>query len=373
MAVSCKEAEEKVTLVSIQVITYPEKKSFLVDELFDPSGLVVMGHYSDGIAKQIYNYTLSPVNMSVAGKKTITVTASGIETTFTVLVIDPAAPVVLESIQITVYPDKTDYVKGELFNPSGLVVMGHYSDGSAKQIYNYTLSPIDTSVAGVKTITVTASGEITTFTVLVIDPAPVVLESIQITVYPNKTNYVKGELFNPSGLVVMGHYSDGSAKQIYNYTLSPVDTSVAGVQTITVTASEKTATFTVLVVDPGVLDSIQITVDIGFDRKEVVIYGIPNGQEDNILIYWNKKSLNTPNVGGNAAKPHEITLSFSTDYTSVQWYVDNTRTYTYNNIITIKAEDYTLDIPHNITFIGVINGVRYSRTLTFTVLKQGDI
>jgi hypothetical protein len=54
-------------------------------------------------------------------------------------------------------------------------------------------------------------------------------------------------------------------------------------------------------------------------------------------------------------------------YSNIKWYVDGQEYPGSFNIITIKAVDYTLKIPHSITFVGTKNNVEYSRIITFTV------
>ena len=47
----------------------------------------------------------------------------------------------LKSISITNPPDKTQYLTGETFDPTGMVVTATYSDGSTENITDYTISP----------------------------------------------------------------------------------------------------------------------------------------------------------------------------------------------------------------------------------------
>ena len=79
-------------------------------------------------------------------------------------------------------------------------------------------------------------------------PGPKVLESISVT-GPTTTQYDVGATFDPAGLVVTAHYSDGTTAVIEagQYTLSDVDMSAAGEKTVTVTYEDKTATFTIKV------------------------------------------------------------------------------------------------------------------------------
>lgn len=74
-------------------------------------------------------------------------------------------------------------------------------------------------------------------------------ESIEITL-PDKTSYIVGEEFDPSGLVVMGHYTNGVEQEISFYDISGF-TCELGKNNITVTVGEKSAVFYVTVHDEG--------------------------------------------------------------------------------------------------------------------------
>lgn len=75
-------------------------------------------------------------------------------------------------------------------------------------------------------------------------------ESIEVTTLPNKTSYIVGEEFDPSGMVVMGHYDNDITQRIRNYTISGY-TGDLGKNNITVAVGEKSAVFYVTVHDEG--------------------------------------------------------------------------------------------------------------------------
>ena len=79
-------------------------------------------------------------------------------------------------------------------------------------------------------------------------PGSAVLESISVS-GPTNTQYDVGDTFDPSGLVVTAHYSNGTTQVIAEgqYTLSEPDMSTAGEKVVTVTYKDKTATFTIKV------------------------------------------------------------------------------------------------------------------------------
>jgi len=165
---------------------------------------------------------------------------------------------ILFNIIITQEPYKTTYYVNEQFDSAGLVVTACYLDDSTKKVTDYTLSKPDMSTSGTKTVNVIYLGKTADFNITV-NPAPqgVTLSSIEVTQNPVKTSYYVNETFNPSGLVVTANYSDGTSKQVNDYSLSTPVMSTAGTKTITVTYEDKTAVFNISVTaDEGALGVI---------------------------------------------------------------------------------------------------------------------
>ncbi len=188
------------------------------------------------------------IHANNSGDTVITATTTnGMEYQFTVHI------KAVKEIAVTTNPTKLDYLLGEKFEPKGLAVKVVYDDGSSKLITDYTLSGFNSSVEGTNTITVswnalTGRNYTTKFTLNIIDPNPK-LQSIYIDTLPFRTLYNRGVQLDTSGMSVKGNYSDGAVKEITDYTLSSINVLKLGEQTITVTSGEKTAEFTVTVVN----------------------------------------------------------------------------------------------------------------------------
>ena len=71
------------------------------------------------------------------------------------------------------------------------------------------------------------------------DPAVGVLTGIAVTSAPTKVLYAIDESFSSAGLVVTATYSDASSQAVNSYSMSPADTSTAGIKTLTITYSER--------------------------------------------------------------------------------------------------------------------------------------
>ena len=77
--------------------------------------------------------------------------------------------------------------------------------------------------------------------VFVEEPEEVVLESIEVTKQPDKVEYVAGENFDPTGMEITAHYSDGNYKELSDseYIVLDGDNLVAGQLTVTIHHTDK--------------------------------------------------------------------------------------------------------------------------------------
>ena len=78
------------------------------------------------------------------------------------------------------------------------------------------------------------------------DPEPTVvsLTNIKVTKAPTKTTYKVGEKFDKKGMVVTAEYSDGTSKEITNYTYTPSGELKATDEKVTISYTEEEITKT---------------------------------------------------------------------------------------------------------------------------------
>lgn len=154
----------------------------------------------------------------------------------------------ITGIAVSKMPDKTTYYQGELFDATGLEVSKSYSDGALEAITDYELSGFDSSSAGTKAITVTASGKTTTFEITVSEAS---ITAISVTTMPTKVNYHIGKEFDSTGIVVTATTSDGNTIDVTkDCTYSGFDSSSPKQCGITVTYGNFTCTFEVTIMQP---------------------------------------------------------------------------------------------------------------------------
>ena len=257
-----------VKATKIEIISLPTKLKYKNGESFDSSGLVVTATYSDGTVQETTDYTLSSPDMSSAGTKTVTITYGDQTATFDIEVI------AISKIEITTLPNKLEYRKNETLDTTGLVVSTVWTDGSKEVLADgYTVSDLDSTETGEKTITITYQDFTATFTVEVVADA----SGIRISHYPTKVYYKIGELLDLTGLVVVVVRQDGTEKEITDYTVSGFDSSKVGVKTITVSYQTE-------------IDGIETF--IGYDEFEIkVTKDGKNPFEDNtdpinVKVHW---------------------------------------------------------------------------------------
>ena len=220
----------------IAVTTQPNKKTYYIGEAFDPAGMVVTATFADDTTENVTNdCTFSPTSIS---KDTTAITVNyqraGIQKTTSV----PVTVRVLSSIEITTPPTKTAYKYGEIFDPTGMVVTAHYTDGQSRTVTGYAFSP--NTALGMSNTTITISyteGDVTKTDTQTITVAKV-LDHIAVTTPPSRTSYFSGENFSTAGMVVTAYYTDDSSAAVSGYTYSPTGALAAGNNTITISYSE---------------------------------------------------------------------------------------------------------------------------------------
>ena len=126
----------------------------------------------------------------------------------------------LESIEVTKNPDKLLYEDGEAFDPTGMVITAHYTDGTSAPVNDYYWDWTGSLFYDITSIRISyTEGEITSNVDLTITVNPE-LEQLEVLTPPAKTVYNEGELFDPTGMVVQATYSNNTTEIITNYTVN---------------------------------------------------------------------------------------------------------------------------------------------------------
>lgn len=151
--------------------------------------------------------------------------------------------VTLTRIDVTTQPERTSYMEGEEFNPTGMVVTASYSNGSAKEISGYTYSPNGQLAVTDTNITVTYQGKTVTVSITVISESSDV-KGIEVTTPPTKTHYFDDQEFVQAGMEVSAVYEGNVKIPLSASEYTAVESN--GIITITYNAdNSKTAPFAV--------------------------------------------------------------------------------------------------------------------------------
>lgn len=131
---------------SLTIATPPNKTVYKSGETFDPTGMVVVANYGEGLMANVTGYTVSPsVLTDGVSEVVITYTEGRITKTATVAV---TVEKVLVSIAITTQPTKTVYQYQESLDPTGMVVTATFSDGGTANVLDYTYPTTNFSTLG---------------------------------------------------------------------------------------------------------------------------------------------------------------------------------------------------------------------------------
>ena len=239
---------ESVSVDSISVNKAPDKTEYVEGQKFDPTGMVVVANYANGTSREIDDYTYTPSgNLAISDNKvTISYTEAGL--TFTTSQNITVVSISLDSISINKLPDKTQYVERELLDVTGMEVAATYNNGETKLVTDYTYTP-DTNLTLADTTVVVSYTEkdvtrTASFNIVVSENTTPKLVSISINKAPDKTDYVEGDAFDATGMVVSANYSDGSIKSVSGYTVTPSVNLTVSDNKVTVSYTEEGITCT---------------------------------------------------------------------------------------------------------------------------------
>ncbi|MEI3536063.1 MAG: bacterial Ig-like domain-containing protein, partial [Bacilli bacterium] len=124
--------------------------------------------------------------------KEIIITYEGKEVKINITVSKPASA--LSKIEITTNPTKMNYIVGEIFDPTGMIITATYEDNTTSIVEDYTLSVTGALKSTDTNIVITYNGKTTT---LVIQIKKVVLDETDYTIasvlsFTDANNYKLG-------------------------------------------------------------------------------------------------------------------------------------------------------------------------------------
>ncbi|MBQ9802559.1 MAG: bacterial Ig-like domain-containing protein [Clostridia bacterium] len=253
-------------LISIAIISSSIKTTILTGETLDTSTLQVTATFEKG-SKTVSasELTISAIDTSTAGNKTLTVSYGDKSTSIIIKVEDPPH---ITGIEVDGDSIDTTVEEGETVDVTNLKVYAVYSNGTRELLANsaLTITQPNTETVGDKVLVIAYGSFEKRIPVSAVPPT---LESIKLNAGSYATKLVILDTFATDGITATAYYSNDTSKQLTaaQLTITPVDTATAGEKTLTVTYEGKTdsATVTVLGVTSVVIDksSIKTTLTQG--------------------------------------------------------------------------------------------------------------
>ena len=209
-------------LASIEVTKKPDKLLYEYGDLFDPTGIVITAHYTDGTSAPVNDYFWDWTGSLFYDITSIRISYTEGEITSNVdlaITVNPE----LEQLEVLTPPAKTVYNEGELFDPTGMVVQATYSNNTTEIITNYTVNfvgGLPTYGKASRDIDIEISytyGRETEYayqTVTVNRTEERTLTGLSINTSPDKLVYEEGESLNLSGLILIATYDNGKSVQV---------------------------------------------------------------------------------------------------------------------------------------------------------------
>ena len=267
-------------LNNIEVLSKPTKLSYIQNyETLNLSGGKLKVTYNDNTTETIdmTNVQTTGFDNSTLGTKTITVTYEGKTATFNVSIVEKQAT----KIEVITKPTKLSYIQNyETLNLSGGKLKVTYNDNTTETIdmTNVQTTGFDNSTLGTKTITVTYEGKTATFELTII--SRIELISISINKTSGQLNVGQSEdvivTYNPTNThddkTVLWTTSDSKVATVNNGKVTAI---APGKATITATVGNKTASYTLTVMESVTLKERFISV--GFKIKNMFIHGFKLG------------------------------------------------------------------------------------------------
>lgn len=303
------------SLKSIEIVTPPNKTSYIEGQNFDSTGMVVKAYYNSKTKPSEildkFLYSIENGNKLKVGQDSVTIKYEDKTVNQKITVVKNS----VTKLEIKTPPTKTQYKEGENFDKSGMVIQATYKDGTTKTISDYTISDGNNLRAEQTYVTISFEG-IAVKQNINVETNPLV--EIKITKQPDKTNYIVGQNFDKTGMVIMGTYEDGLTTEITNYTIKNGDNLKKDQTSVTIEFSGKTVTQTITVEEktiteisitekPSKLQYIQNKENLNLDGGKLLIK-YNDGKSETISL--TSKEVQTTGFDNTKLGKQTITLTY---------------------------------------------------------------
>lgn len=237
------------SLKNIEITTPPTKTSYFEGDNFDATGMVVTAYYNNDTSNVLdsSSYSISNGSNLKLGQTSVTITYEDKSVEQPITVEENS----VTNITIKTPPTKTEYKEGQNFDKTGMVVEITRKDGTTETITDYTIENGDNLKNGQTSVTISYEGKTVEQSITVI-PNP--LMEIKVDKAPNKTNYVVGQNFDKTGMVIVGIYQDETSIEITDYTIENGTNLTKEQTSVTISYQEKTTTQAITVEEKAITE-----------------------------------------------------------------------------------------------------------------------
>ena len=268
---------QEADFTALEITNQPTRTEYVEGWTFDTAGMVVTAKFSDGSSEVVTGFTVTPAGALTLGTEYVTIshTIDGVTHTATVNITVHAAHELYDIVISGTF--ETNYVEGQTFNRAGMVVTARYVDDSADQVINYpnfTIYPSRALTIADEFITITYQEGFDQNNVVTVDipitVVPVELTSIAVS-GTFETNYIEGQTFDASGMIVTATFNNGDTEPVTGFTVAPTGALAMGVEYVTVSYEREGVTRTA-------------NVDITVIAR--VLTGVTIEEQPNRLVYF---------------------------------------------------------------------------------------
>ena len=259
------------SLTGIEVKELPTKTEYIEKyekEQLDLTGGIILLKYNNETTEELdmknNDVKVTGFDNSTIGEKEITVTYQGKTTAFTIKIVEKE----VEGIQVKQKPVKTEYIqnhKNEKLDLAGGIITVNYNDETTEELEmtneSVEVTGFSNSTVGEIQLTVTYANKTATFSIEIIEKS---LTGIEVKDLPIKTEYIenhKNEELDLTGGVITLNYNNETTEELdmtnENIAVTGFDNSTVGEIQLTVTYANKTATFSIEIIEKS-LTGIEI-------------------------------------------------------------------------------------------------------------------
>lgn len=237
------------SLKKIEITTPPTKTSYFEGENFDKTGMVVTAYYNSKTKPSAVldssSYSITNGTNLQEGQTSVTITYED-KSINQIISVEKNR---VTELKITTPPIKTEYKEGQSFDKTGMVVEATRKNGSTEKVTNYTIEDGNNLKLDQTKVTISYEDKTVEQEITII-PNPLV--EIRVDKAPNKTNYVVGQNFDKTGMVITGIYQDETTVEILDYTIENCNNLAKEQTSVTISYLGKTATQDITVVEKAI-------------------------------------------------------------------------------------------------------------------------